>query len=77
MYRKVSVNVTAEESKPKLLPTKIYKCKDAECKAWVREEFAETNPACPICKGPMHRSMRHLPALQKKIKREPAKKSLF
>ena len=27
----------------------------------------------PICKGPMHRSMRHLPAVQNKIKRQPRK----
>lgn len=64
---------TTEEDKPKLIPTKIWKCKNPECKAWVREEFAEREQSCPICKGPMHRSMRHLPAVQNKIKRQPKK----
>ncbi|SFI33541.1 Cold-inducible protein YdjO [Paenibacillus sp. UNC496MF] len=64
---------TTEEEKPKLIPTKIWKCKNPECKAWVREEFAESEQSCPICKGPMHRSMRHLPAVQNKIKRQPKK----
>ncbi|TYP79581.1 cold-inducible protein YdjO-related protein [Paenibacillus methanolicus] len=70
--------MTEEQDKPKLVPTKIYKCKDAECKAWVREELAAAEPVCPICKGPMHRSIRHLPALQNKIKKQkPVKKDLF
>ncbi|SDX51718.1 Cold-inducible protein YdjO [Paenibacillus sp. CF384] len=64
-----------EEEKPQLIATKIWKCKNAECKAWVREEFAEAGEqACPICKGPMHRSMRHLPKVQNKIKSQPRKK---
>ncbi|MFB9328996.1 cold-inducible protein YdjO-related protein [Paenibacillus aurantiacus] len=72
------MKVTEEQDKPKLVPTKIYKCKDAECKAWVREELATAEPTCPICKGPMHRSIRHLPALQNKIKKKkPVKKDLF
>ncbi|REE80144.1 cold-inducible protein YdjO [Paenibacillus taihuensis] len=63
-----------EEEKPKLIATKIWKCKNAECKAWVRDEFAgQGEQACPICKGPMHRSMRHLPAVQNKIKKQPKK----
>ncbi|MFC4775226.1 cold-inducible protein YdjO-related protein [Paenibacillus sp. GCM10023252] len=53
----------------KLIPTKIYKCKSAECKAWVREEFAASPQLCPICNGEMHRSMRHLPAVQNKFKK--------
>ncbi|MBB3111271.1 hypothetical protein FHS18_003339 [Paenibacillus phyllosphaerae] len=70
--------MSEEQDKPKLIPTKILKCKDAECKAWVREELAGAEPACPICKGPMHRSIRHLPALQNKIKKKKAeKKELF
>ncbi|WP_219837440.1 cold-inducible protein YdjO-related protein [Paenibacillus sp. R14(2021)] len=64
---------TTEEEKPKLIATKIWKCKNPECKAWVREEFAESEQSCPICKGPMHRSMRHLPKVQNKIKRQPRK----
>lgn len=49
-----------------LKPTKILKCKNADCKAWVREEFAQADQTCPICKGPMLRSMRHLPPVQNK-----------
>lgn len=63
----------SEEEKPKLKPTKIFKCKNPECKAWVRDEFAATEQACPICKGPMSRSMRHLPAVQNKPKPQPRK----
>ncbi|AJY76704.1 cold-inducible protein YdjO-related protein [Paenibacillus beijingensis] len=65
---------TSEETKPKLLPTKIWKCRNAECKAWVREEFAVESQVCPLCKGPMLRSMRHLPAVQNKAKSQPRKK---
>ncbi|URN93877.1 MAG: hypothetical protein NAG76_18925 [Candidatus Pristimantibacillus lignocellulolyticus] len=63
-----TTNTTSE-----LKPTKILKCKNAECKAWVREEFAQEDQTCPICKGPMMRSMRHLPAVQKKMPRQPRK----
>jgi len=67
---------TTEQEKPDLKPTKIWKCKNPECKAWVRDEFAhadEETPACPICKGSMLRSMRHLPSVQNKPKRQPRK----
>ncbi|MGO4375318.1 cold-inducible protein YdjO-related protein [Paenibacillus sp. YIM B09110] len=65
---------TSDEAKPKLKPTKIWKCKNSDCKAWVRDEFASaTEQACPICKGPMLRSMRHLPAVQNKAKPQPRK----
>jgi len=56
-----------------LKPTKILKCKNPECKVWVRDEFMQTEQLCPICKGPMLRSMRHLPAVQNKIPRQPRK----
>ncbi|MCC3371690.1 cold-inducible protein YdjO-related protein [Cohnella sp. REN36] len=59
---------TNEEAKPKLQLTKIWKCKNESCKAWVREEFAVADQLCPMCKGPMLRTMKHLPALQKKAK---------
>ncbi|BBH20754.1 hypothetical protein Back11_20990 [Paenibacillus baekrokdamisoli] len=64
---------TSDETKPVLKLTKIWKCRNADCKAWVREEFAVEQQACPICKGPMLRSMRHLPAVQNKIKSQPRK----
>ncbi|WP_281889149.1 cold-inducible protein YdjO-related protein [Paenibacillus sp. YYML68] len=61
---------TAAEVKPELKPTVIWRCKDAECKAWVREEFApDPYPPCPLCKGPTLRSFKHLPAMPKKAKR--------
>ncbi|MHA7963294.1 cold-inducible protein YdjO-related protein [Paenibacillus sp. CAU 1782] len=61
----------AGDTKSDLKPTKIWKCKNRECKAWVRDEFAATEQQCPLCKGPMHRSMRHLPPVQNKPKRQP------
>ncbi|WP_028610729.1 cold-inducible protein YdjO-related protein [Paenibacillus harenae] len=64
---------TTGEEKPKLKPTKIFKCKNQDCKAWVRDEFADAEQSCPICKGPMLRSMRHLPAVQNKAKPQPRK----
>ncbi|MBD2869759.1 cold-inducible protein YdjO-related protein [Paenibacillus arenilitoris] len=64
---------TTEDEKQKLIPTKIFKCKNPECKAWVRDEFAAGEQACPICKGPMLRSMRHLPPVQNKAKSQPRK----
>ncbi len=65
------------EQKPELKPTVIWKCRDASCKAWVREDFATgTYPPCPICKGETIRSYKHLPAVaikktQKIKKRSP------
>ncbi|WP_240353391.1 MULTISPECIES: cold-inducible protein YdjO-related protein [Cohnella] len=61
----------SEETKAALKPTKIWKCKNAECKAWVREEFAALQQACPLCGGPMLRSMKHLPPVQNKVKARP------
>ena len=64
--------VTASDTnKPKLSVVNILKCKNGECKAWVREEFAVPGQVCPICQGPMLRTMKHLPPLQKKIKAQP------
>ncbi|RUS47171.1 cold-inducible protein YdjO-related protein [Cohnella sp. AR92] len=57
-----------EEQKQKLNIVKILKCRNNDCKAWVREEFAVPDQVCPMCKGPMLRTMKHLPALQKKYK---------
>ncbi|GMK45986.1 MULTISPECIES: cold-inducible protein YdjO-related protein [Paenibacillus] len=65
---------TSEDiTKPKLIPTKILKCKNPDCKAWIRDEMAAEEQLCPMCKGPMGRSMKHLPALQKKAKPKPRK----
>jgi hypothetical protein len=63
--------VSTQEEKVKLVATKIFKCKNPECKAWVRDEFAAAEQTCPLCKGPMLRSMRHLPPVQNKPKRQP------
>ncbi|MCZ8519147.1 MULTISPECIES: cold-inducible protein YdjO-related protein [Paenibacillus] len=68
------MDVQQEETKPELKPTVIWKCKNADCKAWVREEFAAAEyPECPICKGPTIRSYKHLPAVAKAKK--PRKKA--
>ncbi|WP_051088285.1 cold-inducible protein YdjO-related protein [Cohnella laeviribosi] len=58
----------SEDAKTALKPTRIWKCRNADCRAWVREEFATPNQACPLCGGPMLRSMKHLPPLQNKVK---------
>ncbi|WP_019422121.1 MULTISPECIES: cold-inducible protein YdjO-related protein [Paenibacillus] len=65
---------TSEDTKPKLLPTKILKCRNSECKAWVRDEFATAEQSCPLCNGPMLRSIKHLPAVQNKVKPQPRKR---
>lgn len=57
-----------EDSNSKMTIVKILKCKNPECKAWVREEFASPGQTCPMCSGPMLRTMKHLPPLVKKIK---------
>lgn len=62
-----------ELEKPELHPSPIWRCRDKECKAWFREEMAESkDPECPLCKGRMLRGMKHLPKLSKKLK--PARK---
>jgi len=58
-----------EMMKPETAPVPIWRCRNAECKAWVREELAETaKPDCPLCRGEMVRSIKHLPKLVKKHK---------
>jgi hypothetical protein len=59
------------EEKPKLSPVPVWRCKNSDCKAWVREELARgPSPSCPLCNGSMMRSMKHLPELVKKYKKE-------
>ncbi|PYI51796.1 cold-inducible protein YdjO-related protein [Paenibacillus flagellatus] len=61
--------------KPEVAPVPIWRCRNAECKAWVREELADSaSPACPLCKGAMVRSIKHLPKLVKKAKSARKKK---
>lgn len=65
-----------DEQKPELKPTVIWRCKNASCKAWVREDFANgTYPPCPICKGETIRSYKHLPPLSIKKPRRSKKAS--
>lgn len=61
---------STDPAKPATAPVPIWRCKKAECKAWIREELAGDNPQCPICKGPMIRSIKHLPKLVKKTPRK-------
>lgn len=68
-----------DTSKPELAPVPIWRCRNQECKAWVRDELAAgaapgAGPECPLCKGPMLRGMKHLPKLVKKVK-APKKKA--
>jgi uncharacterized paraquat-inducible protein A len=53
---------TREQTSEELQQIQIWKCPDADCRAWVREEFATATPAiCPLCKGTMVRSYKHVP----------------
>ncbi|MDD9266571.1 cold-inducible protein YdjO-related protein [Paenibacillus sp. GCM10023248] len=62
----------AEVTKPDLSPVPIWRCKNNECKAWMREELAASpSPECPLCKGGMLKSIKHLPKL---VKKKPRKK---
>ena len=73
VYRLVLSNDT--EEKPQLEPTVIYRCKDADCKAWVREDYVTTDKSCPICKGQMLRSIKHLPPAAKARKKRATSKT--
>ncbi|MFB9278097.1 cold-inducible protein YdjO-related protein [Cohnella cellulosilytica] len=58
-----------ESVKPELSPVPIWRCRNAECKVWIREELAaSSSPECPMCKGVMMRGIKHLPKLIKKHK---------
>ncbi|CAN7397133.1 cold-inducible protein YdjO-related protein [Paenibacillus sp. LjRoot153] len=58
-------------TKPELSPVPIWRCKDNDCKAWIREELAtSSSPECPLCKSSMLKSIRHLPKLVKKNSRK-------
>ncbi|RAV20912.1 cold-inducible protein YdjO-related protein [Paenibacillus contaminans] len=62
----------AVQPKPELKHTVVWRCKDSACKAWVREEFAESEyPPCPLCKGPTIRTFKFLPDMPKKKTRKP------
>jgi len=76
----ITLSLTEQEGteKPQLEATPIYRCKDPGCKAWVREEFLPGDKACPLCKGPMLKSIKHLPPSgkpKKKAKRPAARAS--
>jgi hypothetical protein len=63
------------DANAKLAPVKVWRCKNTECKAWIRDELTTgTDPTCPLCKGPMIRSIKHLPELINKIKRQKKEK---
>lgn len=62
---------TNETQKPETTPVPVWRCKGDNCNAWIREEMAETGrPLCPLCQGPMIRSIKHLPKLIKKMPRK-------
>ena len=62
------------DPKPKLSPVPVLRCTSPDCKAWVREEMATgKDMSCPLCKGAMIRSFKHLPELITKIKRQKKK----
>ncbi|RXT03596.1 cold-inducible protein YdjO-related protein [Ammoniphilus sp. CFH 90114] len=62
--------LSQDTSKPNTVPVPIWRCRNKECKAFIREEMASSpSPACPLCNGPTIRSMKHLPELVKKYKK--------
>ncbi len=45
----------------------IWKCKDSECNAWIRDEFVtEAAPSCPLCSSMMEQSKKQVPLAVKK-----------
>jgi hypothetical protein len=61
---------TSEEQTQEIQQVQIWKCTDADCKAWIRDEFVtETVPSCPLCKSSMVRSYKHIPVIPKKFKK--------
>ncbi|CAM3619384.1 cold-inducible protein YdjO-related protein [Marinicrinis lubricantis] len=58
---------TETSPKPEVAPVPIWRCRNNECKAWMRKEMSDDDsPGCPLCGGPMLRGIRHLPKLDKK-----------
>ncbi|WP_246042205.1 cold-inducible protein YdjO-related protein [Cohnella pontilimi] len=58
-----------QSEKPETSPVPIWRCRNRECRAWIREELAASpSPECPMCKGSMIRGIKHLPKLIKKHK---------
>ncbi|MFH5184969.1 cold-inducible protein YdjO-related protein [Paenibacillus sp. TAB 01] len=57
-----------EAKKADLAPVPIWRCRNNECKSWIREEMAPPSPVCPLCSGAMIKSIKHLPKLMKKYK---------
>ena len=44
-----STSTVTEEQKPEVEQIEIWKCKETDCKAWVRKEFVtEALPTCPL-----------------------------
>jgi hypothetical protein len=66
-----------DDAKPELFPTPILKCRNADCHAWVREELSTPSMKCPLCRGEMLRSYKHLPKIVKKAKSTKKKKDEF
>lgn len=61
----------SEQQTQELQQIEIWKCKQADCKAWVRKEFVtEEQPACPLCKTQMVRSYKHVPVTTKKANKK-------
>ncbi|PZE21523.1 cold-inducible protein YdjO-related protein [Paenibacillus xerothermodurans] len=58
-----------DDTTPKVSPVPILRCRNRECKTWIREEMVSgDSPGCPLCKGEMIRSIKHLPKLVNKVK---------
>jgi hypothetical protein len=74
----LSLDSDANKAKPDLAPVPIWRCKNKECKAWIREEMAASpTPSCPLCKETMIKSIKHLPKLVKKYKAPKKPESSF
>ncbi|MDF2961994.1 MAG: hypothetical protein K0S39_3729 [Paenibacillus sp.] len=70
------VPLQTDAPKPEVFPVPVWRCRNKECKAWVREELTSSpTPGCPLCNEAMIRSIKHLPKLVKKHKAAIKKKS--
>ncbi|MBP1154996.1 MULTISPECIES: cold-inducible protein YdjO-related protein [unclassified Paenibacillus] len=58
----------AQTEETKQIP--IWKCKDSECNAWIRDEYVtDASPSCPLCNSMMEQSYREVPLVIKKVRK--------
>ncbi|ALS22955.1 MULTISPECIES: cold-inducible protein YdjO-related protein [Paenibacillus] len=61
---------TSEAQTQEMKEIQIWKCKDSECNAWIRDEFVtEAAPSCPLCSSMMEQSKKQVPLAVKKVRK--------